>query len=171
MSQLTSTVFGSWGLMVGWNIAPPPPGPMIWKLPGRGALPLIANTIARVSQNKDLTIDCFPLLSLSFLRFLFGRNGFVCQCSCPVVVADPIRVTHIGASPAAPPKAVAAGSVMRTLLCSVALFAISREKHRKPGPRPLSGSSSWCKPISRRSTPTRYCWRARTRGSILHATR
>src|SRR4029450_13208337 len=117
MSQLTSTVFGSWGLMVGWNIAPPPPGPMIWKLPGRGALPLIAHTMARVSQNKDLTLDCFPLLSLSFLRFLFGRNGFVCQCSCPMVIADPIRVKHIGASPAAPPKAVAAGWSCE--LCSV----------------------------------------------------
>src|SRR6266480_1071622 len=81
MSQLSSTVFGSWGLMVGWNIAPPPPGPMISKFPGRCAAPLIATRRVRVSRNKNKTICCFPLLSLSFFRFLFGRNSLFCQCS------------------------------------------------------------------------------------------
>src|SRR6266850_5469901 len=79
MSQLSNTVFGSCGLMVGWNIAPPPPGPMIWKLPGRGVLPLKEKRIANVSRTKNSTIRCFPLLSLSFLRFLFGRNALLCQ--------------------------------------------------------------------------------------------
>src|SRR5882724_2780423 len=79
MSQLSNTVFGSCGLIVGWNIAPPPPGPMIWKLPGRGALPLKEKRIVNVSRTKNSTIRYFPLLSLSFLRFLFGRNALLCQ--------------------------------------------------------------------------------------------
>ena len=37
MSQERRTVFGSCGLMVGLNIAPPPPGPMMRKPPGRNA--------------------------------------------------------------------------------------------------------------------------------------
>src|SRR5947207_9114649 len=87
MSQLSSTVFGSWGLMVGWNIAPPPPGPMISKFPGRCALPLIATKRVSVSRNKNKTIRCFPLLSLSFLRLLFGRNALLCQSSA--LASDP----------------------------------------------------------------------------------
>src|SRR3989442_4539922 len=79
MSQLSNTVFGSCGLMVGWNIAPPPPGPIIWKLPGRGVLSLKEKRIVNVSRTKNSTIRCFPLLSLSFLRFLFGRNALLCQ--------------------------------------------------------------------------------------------
>src|SRR5438309_5487159 len=79
MSQLSNTVFGSCGLMVGWNIAPPPPGPIIWKLPGRGSLPLKEKRTANVSRTKNSTIRCLPLLSLSFLRFLFGRNALLCQ--------------------------------------------------------------------------------------------
>ena len=35
MSHEISTVLVSWGLMVGLNIAPPPPGPITRKLPGR----------------------------------------------------------------------------------------------------------------------------------------
>ena len=44
MSQETSTVFASWGLMVGLNIAPPPPGPMTRNPPGRSAKTPVKHT-------------------------------------------------------------------------------------------------------------------------------
>src|SRR6202050_4421263 len=44
MSQETSTVFASWGLMVGLNIAPPPPGPMTRNPPDRSAKTPVKHT-------------------------------------------------------------------------------------------------------------------------------
>jgi hypothetical protein len=76
--------------MVGWNIAPPPPGPIIWKFPGRGPVPLVAIKIAKASWNKNNTVGCFSLLSLPFLRFLFGRNALLCQLLLPVDLYQPV---------------------------------------------------------------------------------
>src|SRR5882724_3955120 len=73
MSQLSSTVFGSWGLMVGWNIAPPPPGPMISKFPGRCVLPLIATRRIRVSRNKNDIIVAFLCFLYHFFAFFLAE--------------------------------------------------------------------------------------------------
>src|SRR2546427_4235466 len=79
MSQLTRTVFGSWGLIVGWNIAPPPPGPMILKSPGRKSLPLANISTATASRKRKKIIYFFPLLSFPLFRFLFSQNHLLCQ--------------------------------------------------------------------------------------------
>src|SRR6267154_4129395 len=82
MSQLTKTVFGSWGLIVGWNIAPPPPGPIILKLPGRSSVGVAKASAASAIRRRSNTIGFFPLLSLAFFRFLFGRMYLLCQSLC-----------------------------------------------------------------------------------------
>src|SRR5262249_16786446 len=65
MSQLTRTVFASWGLIVGWNIAPPPPGPIILKLPGRSS-----DGIAKASATSAIrrTRKFNLLLSFAFVH-------------------------------------------------------------------------------------------------------
>src|SRR6266850_5468073 len=60
-------------------MAPPPPGPMIVKSPGRESLELVNSRAATASRRREKTIYSFPLLSLLFLRFLFGRNHLLCQ--------------------------------------------------------------------------------------------
>src|SRR5260221_3371273 len=82
MSQLTKTVFGSWGLIVGWNIAPPPPGPIILKLPGRSSVGVAKASAANAIRRRSNTIGFFPLLSLTSFRFLFGRMYLLCQSLC-----------------------------------------------------------------------------------------
>src|SRR5215467_8045604 len=80
MSQLTRTVSMSWGLTVGWNIAPPPPGPTIRKLPGRSSAP-VAET-ARIAYRRNeriITLFYFRLLSLRFDAFLCVRKLGLCQ--------------------------------------------------------------------------------------------
>src|SRR5215467_12390358 len=70
MSQLTKTVFKSCGLTVGWNIAPPPPGPMTLKLPGRASpKPLSNKSNPKNARRKKSAISflCFPC---DYLRFL-----------------------------------------------------------------------------------------------------
>src|SRR5215471_21814701 len=52
MSQEMRTVFVSSGLMVGLNIAPPPPGPMMRKSPGRSAARVDAHTATRIAGRK-----------------------------------------------------------------------------------------------------------------------
>src|SRR6266478_8225096 len=79
MSQLIKTVSGSWGLIVGWNIAPPPPGPMILKSPGRVSPPSANMSAATARRRRKKIIYFFPLLSISLLRFPFGRNHVLCQ--------------------------------------------------------------------------------------------
>ena len=49
MSQAMSTVLVSCGLMVGWNIAPPPPGPMTRKSPGRSAKAEVKQRTTRIA--------------------------------------------------------------------------------------------------------------------------
>src|SRR5205807_9060711 len=70
MSQLTRTVSRSWGLTEGWNMAPPPPGPIILKLPGRGASP---SPLARRRNPKNALRkqSIHPLLCLLFLALSF----------------------------------------------------------------------------------------------------
>src|SRR6266446_6109828 len=80
MSQLTRAVLGSWGLIVGWNIAPPPPGPIILKSPGRESL--APNRKANRATWRKKANAYFPLLSLSLFRFLFVRYGLLCQSLC-----------------------------------------------------------------------------------------
>src|SRR5690242_4261086 len=79
MSQLTSTVLRSCGLTVGWNMAPPPPGPITRKLPGRASpLPLVRRRNARSARRKKSVISflCFPY---HLFRFLSCRIGLLCQ--------------------------------------------------------------------------------------------
>src|SRR5437763_16925969 len=75
MSQLTRIVFRSCGLTVGWNMAPPPPGPRTLKLPGRGAspLPLARRKNPRSPRRKKSAISflCFPY---HLFRFLSWQN-------------------------------------------------------------------------------------------------
>src|SRR6202795_618985 len=52
MSQAINTVLESCGLMVGWNIAPPPPGPMMRKSPGRSAAAPAKHTATRIAGRK-----------------------------------------------------------------------------------------------------------------------
>src|SRR6266404_9978540 len=80
MSQLTRAVLGSWGLIVGWNIAPPPPGPTTLKSPGRE--PLAPNRKAKRVTWRKKANAYFPLLSLSLFRFLFVRYSLLCQSLC-----------------------------------------------------------------------------------------
>lgn len=54
MSQEINTVFGSWGLMVGLNMAPPPPGPRIRKSPGRCAKALAKNETTKNARNNGI---------------------------------------------------------------------------------------------------------------------
>src|SRR5881275_1384068 len=77
MSQLTRIVFRSCGLTVGWNMAPPPPGPRTLKLPGRGAspLPLARRKYPRSPRRKKSAI---AFLIICFAFFL-GRILLLCQ--------------------------------------------------------------------------------------------
>src|SRR6266478_572367 len=75
MSQLTSAIFGSWGLIVGWNIAPPPPGPITLKSPGRGSLPPSRRANKAIRRKKETNVF-FPLLSLLLFRLSFCQNCF-----------------------------------------------------------------------------------------------
>ena len=52
MSHEMSTVLVSCGLMVGLNIAPPPPGPITRKLPGRSPQAVV-NKIAKAKPGDD----------------------------------------------------------------------------------------------------------------------
>src|SRR5579859_2192383 len=73
MSQLTRTVFRSCGLTVGWNMAPPPPGPTTRKLPGRGEspAPFAKARNPRSARRKKSVISflCFPYHSFRFLSW------------------------------------------------------------------------------------------------------
>src|SRR5579864_2635998 len=65
MSQETSTVFGSCGLIVGLNIAPPPPGPMMRKPPGLSARAQVRHTtteIVRKIRIRSFISSCLMLL-------------------------------------------------------------------------------------------------------------
>src|ERR1700722_5141980 len=79
MSQLTKTVLGGCGLMVGWNMAPPPPGPMILKSPGREPPASARMSTARATRRRKKIIYFFSLLSIPLFRFLFGRKFVLCQ--------------------------------------------------------------------------------------------
>src|SRR2546423_1233405 len=75
MSQLTRAVLGSCGLMVGWNIAPPPPGPTTRKLPGRESAHTAAakrSTVARTRRAMEaiflVTFLYLPLFALLFCQ-------------------------------------------------------------------------------------------------------
>src|SRR5262249_30481058 len=71
MSQFTKTVFRSCGLTVGWNMAPPPPGPITLKLPGRGVSPLPLprrrNAKSAFRRKSAISFLCFPYHSFLFL--------------------------------------------------------------------------------------------------------
>src|SRR5712671_4244090 len=77
ISQLTRAVLVSWGLIVGWNIAPPPPGPITLKSPGRGSLAPSRNANRATTRKKANAY--FPLLSLTMFRFLFVRYSLLCH--------------------------------------------------------------------------------------------
>src|SRR5215475_13126068 len=62
--------------MVGWNMAPPPPGPMIVKLPGRCSNGTANVRAATTIRRRENTISYFPLLSLALFSFLFWQNFF-----------------------------------------------------------------------------------------------
>ena len=62
MSHEMRTVFVSSGLTVGLNIAPPPPGPMMRKSPGRSAAALDKHTATRIAGRKRSFIG--PCLSV-----------------------------------------------------------------------------------------------------------
>src|SRR5256885_13597038 len=75
MSQLTRAVLGSCGLMVGWNMAPPPPGPTTRKLPGRESAHTAAakrSTVARTRKAMEtiflVTLFYLPLFALLFCQ-------------------------------------------------------------------------------------------------------
>jgi hypothetical protein len=73
-------------LIVGWNIAPPPPGPMTLKSPGRESFVPRRNA-TRTAWTKKEANAYFPLLSLSLFRFLFVRYSLLCQSLCRVLSA------------------------------------------------------------------------------------
>src|SRR6266581_9624427 len=70
MSQATTTVRGSCGLMVGINCAPPPPGPMICHLAAAGEtrrLELVFSTVKQQkAQNSKLNATSSSLRAFIF---------------------------------------------------------------------------------------------------------
>src|SRR5262249_1026402 len=78
MSQEINTVLGSCGLMLGLNIAPPPPGPMTLKSPGRAANANPASREQTIRARVMFAIRCFRLLSLSLLQHC-PAIGLKCQ--------------------------------------------------------------------------------------------
>src|SRR5215471_3696686 len=78
MSHETRTVLGSCGLIVGLNIAPPPPGPSTSKSPGRTAKANPARQRKRITRWLILTI---LMLSFSFdiFREHFRAKRLKCQ--------------------------------------------------------------------------------------------
>ena len=95
MSQLTRTVLGSCGLIVGWNIAPPPPGPMILKSPGRESPPAASNRTVRATRRRKKIIYFLSLLSLPLFRFLFGRDFLLCQSTLGWGVSIPLTTAPV----------------------------------------------------------------------------
>src|ERR1700676_2570928 len=95
MSQLTRTVSGSCGLIVGWNIAPPPPGPMILKSPGRESPPSASISAVRATRRRKKIIYFFSLLSFLLFRFLFGRKLLLCQSTLGLLNLDMQELSSI----------------------------------------------------------------------------
>ena len=78
MSQDTRTVLRSCGLMVGLNMAPPPPGPKTLKFPGRSAKAAPASKAKRITCWLTFAIRFFLLLSIS-LGHHFPAKPLKCQ--------------------------------------------------------------------------------------------
>src|SRR6266478_877437 len=68
VSQEISTVLASCGLMVGLNMAPPPPGPMTRKLPGRSAEALLKHEAIRIAGRKRSFISSCLMLDEGHCR-------------------------------------------------------------------------------------------------------
>jgi hypothetical protein len=73
MSQEIKMVLGSCGLIVGLNIAPPPPGPMTRNPPGRSAKAAVKQAITTMAGSKRRFIG-FQLTAASSGR---GRTAHV----------------------------------------------------------------------------------------------
>src|SRR5438270_9932246 len=92
MSQLTRAVLGSCGLMVGWNMAPPPPGPTTRKLPGRESAHAAAakrSTVARTRRAME-AIFLVTFLYLPLFALLFCQKHFPLSIPFRTFVRKPL---------------------------------------------------------------------------------
>src|SRR5215471_2090277 len=119
ISQLTSTVSMSCGLTVGWNMAPPPPGPTTVNPPGRSLPPPTAKT-AHTRHTRRNTIAYFPLLSFCFLRLSFWQK--------------PRRLSTIPSRPGPGPDGASSGFQVQR---ASGVFVINLAKNRLGQPYPV----------------------------------
>src|SRR5262249_61763553 len=88
----------SGGLTAGWNIAPPPPGPITVNPPGRSP-PTLKAKAARSKPTKRNTIGHFPFLSFFFLGFLLAERGRFVNALLNLIPLDPARLPHFRSTP------------------------------------------------------------------------
>jgi len=69
MSHEMSTVLASCGLTVGLNMAPPPPGPMMRKWPGRSAAKVVArHTNKRRALRRETFIGSYSDITHALMK-------------------------------------------------------------------------------------------------------
>src|SRR5579871_1878747 len=64
MSQLSTARFGLWGLIAGWNIDPPPPGPTIFHLRELLTPPALSSANVRERRRNPLR-DAYAIANAS----------------------------------------------------------------------------------------------------------
>src|SRR3954453_3137424 len=74
MSHEIRTVLTSCGLMVGLNMAPPPPGPIIRKSPGRSDNPFAGANVTKTRRRSALFIGPFELSLRERLEYSSQAN-------------------------------------------------------------------------------------------------